>query len=42
MLKEFMRGGEELEDLISDVHEHAEREAVLEVVESRGVKAPES
>ncbi|XP_010788109.1 peptide chain release factor 1, mitochondrial isoform X1 [Notothenia coriiceps] len=41
-IKEFMRGGEELEDLICDVHEHAEREAVLEVVESRGVKAPES
>ncbi|KAK1876795.1 Peptide chain release factor 1 mitochondrial [Dissostichus eleginoides] len=41
-IKEFMRGGEELEDLISDVHEHAEREAVLEVVESSGVKAPES
>ncbi|KAA8579712.1 peptide chain release factor 1, mitochondrial isoform X2 [Etheostoma spectabile] len=41
-IKEFMRGGEALDDLISDVLEHAEKEALLEVVESRGVKPPES
>ncbi|XP_070786805.1 peptide chain release factor 1, mitochondrial isoform X2 [Enoplosus armatus] len=43
-IKEFMRGGEALHDLISDVLEHAEREALLEVVESssRGLKPPES
>ncbi|XP_049919249.1 peptide chain release factor 1, mitochondrial isoform X2 [Epinephelus moara] len=33
-IKEFMRGGEALQDLISDVLEHAEREALLELVES--------
>lgn len=31
-IKEFMRGGEALDDLISDVLEHAEREALLEMV----------
>lgn len=34
-VQEFMRGGEALDDLISDVLEHAEREAVLELVENR-------
>ncbi|XP_041638210.1 peptide chain release factor 1, mitochondrial [Cheilinus undulatus] len=33
-IKEFMRGGEALHDLISDVLEHAEREALIEAVES--------
>ncbi|XP_020513992.2 peptide chain release factor 1, mitochondrial isoform X1 [Labrus bergylta] len=33
-IKEFMRGGEALHDLISDVREHAEREALIEMVES--------
>lgn len=33
-IKEFMRGGEALDDLISDVLEHARREALLELVES--------
>ncbi|XP_041835115.1 peptide chain release factor 1, mitochondrial isoform X2 [Melanotaenia boesemani] len=33
-IKEFMRGGEALNELISDVAEHAEREAVMEVVET--------
>ncbi|TDG96348.1 hypothetical protein EPR50_G00239130 [Perca flavescens] len=41
-IKEFMRGGEALDDLISDVLEHAEREALLEAVESSSVKPPES
>ncbi|KAM7375258.1 hypothetical protein PAMA_014380 [Pampus argenteus] len=31
-IKEFMRGGEALDDLISDVLKHAEREALLEMV----------
>ncbi|KAM4710909.1 peptide chain release factor 1, mitochondrial [Anableps anableps] len=35
-IKEFMRGGEELEELISDLLEHSEREAVLEAVEISG------
>ncbi|XP_030013609.1 peptide chain release factor 1, mitochondrial [Sphaeramia orbicularis] len=33
-IKEFMRGGEALGDLISDVLEHAERESLLELVEN--------
>ncbi|KAL1022245.1 hypothetical protein UPYG_G00024150 [Umbra pygmaea] len=33
-IKEFMKGGEALEDLISDLLEHGEEEAVLELVES--------
>lgn len=33
-IKEFMQGGEALHDLISDVLEHAEREALIEAVES--------
>ncbi|KAM3585632.1 uncharacterized protein V6R79_023376 [Siganus canaliculatus] len=33
-IKEFMRGGEALEDLICDVLQHTEMEALLEVVES--------
>uniref|UniRef100_G3PKK7 Mitochondrial translational release factor 1 n=2 Tax=Gasterosteus aculeatus aculeatus TaxID=481459 RepID=G3PKK7_GASAC len=37
-IKEFMRGGEALCDLIGHVLEHAEREALLEAVRSRGVK----
>ncbi|XP_034410457.1 peptide chain release factor 1, mitochondrial isoform X2 [Cyclopterus lumpus] len=42
-IKEFMRGGEALCDLIWDVLEHAEREALLEVVQSsRSLKPPES
>lgn len=37
-----MKGGEALDDLISDVLEHAEREALLEVVESsRNLKRPQ-
>ncbi|XP_054915237.1 peptide chain release factor 1, mitochondrial [Poeciliopsis prolifica] len=32
-IKEFMRGGEELEELISDLLEHSEQEALLEAVE---------
>ncbi|XP_051283382.1 peptide chain release factor 1, mitochondrial [Dicentrarchus labrax] len=32
-IKEFMRGGEALDDLICDVLEHTEREAFIEVVE---------
>ncbi|XP_029376089.1 peptide chain release factor 1, mitochondrial-like isoform X2 [Echeneis naucrates] len=35
-IKEFMKGGEALDDLISNVLEHAEREALLEMVESTG------
>ncbi|KAM9328629.1 peptide chain release factor 1, mitochondrial [Pholidichthys leucotaenia] len=43
-IKELMRGGETLDNLISDVLEHAEREAVLEEAESWNcsVKQPES
>ncbi|XP_054480162.1 peptide chain release factor 1, mitochondrial [Anoplopoma fimbria] len=42
-IKEFMKGGEALHDLISDVLEQAEREALLEAVESSsGLKPPES
>ncbi|KAL7369575.1 hypothetical protein ABVT39_002376 [Epinephelus coioides] len=42
-IKEFMRGGEALQDLISDVLEHTEREALLELVESScSLKPPES
>ncbi|XP_028256088.1 peptide chain release factor 1, mitochondrial [Parambassis ranga] len=42
-IKEFMRGGEPLDDLILDVLKHAEREALLEAVESgNGLKQPES
>ncbi|XP_019957648.2 peptide chain release factor 1, mitochondrial [Paralichthys olivaceus] len=33
-IKEFMRGGEALDDLISYIREHMEREALLEMVES--------
>ncbi|KAF7663199.1 hypothetical protein LDENG_00214840 [Lucifuga dentata] len=40
-IKEFMKGGEALDDLISDIVEHAEREALLEVVESsRSLNGP--
>ena len=42
-VQEFMRGGEALDDLISDVREHTEREALLEVVESSSsLTQPES
>ncbi|XP_037617682.1 peptide chain release factor 1, mitochondrial [Sebastes umbrosus] len=42
-IKEFMRGGEALHDLISDVLEHTEREALLEAAEnSSSLKPPES
>ncbi|XP_029928877.1 peptide chain release factor 1, mitochondrial [Myripristis murdjan] len=43
-IKEFMRGGVALDDLISDVLEHGEREALLELVESStsSLKPPES
>ncbi|XP_023153628.2 peptide chain release factor 1, mitochondrial isoform X1 [Amphiprion ocellaris] len=42
-IKEFMKGGEALDDLISDVHEHTEREAVMEAVESSvRLKRPDS
>ncbi|KAM9766327.1 peptide chain release factor 1, mitochondrial isoform 1-T1 [Menidia menidia] len=34
-IKEFMRGGEALDDLISDVREQVEREALLELLESQ-------
>lgn len=37
-VKEFMRGGEDLHGLISDVLDHAEREAVLGLVETSGRK----
>ncbi|KAG7478954.1 peptide chain release factor 1, mitochondrial [Solea senegalensis] len=33
-IKEFMKGGEALDDLISDLLEHAEMEAVLELVQN--------
>ncbi|CAJ1086775.1 peptide chain release factor 1%2C mitochondrial [Xyrichtys novacula] len=40
-IDEFMRGGEALQDLISDVREHAEREALMEVMESSSsLKSP--
>ncbi|XP_036071699.1 peptide chain release factor 1, mitochondrial isoform X2 [Oryzias melastigma] len=39
-IKEFMKGGEELDDLIADLLEHAEREALLEIVTTRS--QPES
>lgn len=38
--QEFMKGGEELDDLIADLLEHAEREALLEIVTTRS--QPES
>lgn len=42
-LKEFMKGGEALDDLICNVLEHGEREALLDLVESEsGVKLPGS
>ncbi|KAL6115232.1 mtrf1 [Pungitius sinensis] len=41
-IKEFMRGGEALHDLIGHVLEHAEREALLEVVRSKSGKPAES
>lgn len=43
-IKEFMRGGEALDDLISDVLEHTEKEALLEEVASsnRSLKQPDS
>ncbi|KAL3999622.1 Ras-related protein Rap-1B [Sarotherodon galilaeus] len=42
-IKEFMRGGEALDDLISDILEHTEKEALLEAVEnSSSLKRPES
>lgn len=37
-----MRGGEALQDLISDVLEHAEMEALLEEVENSGPKVATS
>ncbi|KAE8278355.1 Peptide chain release factor 1, mitochondrial [Larimichthys crocea] len=37
-IKEFMRGGEALDDLIRDVLKHTEMEALLELVESGGLK----
>lgn len=39
-IKEFMRGGEALQDLISNLLEHAEREALLEMVESSSSQKP--
>ncbi|XP_035983985.1 peptide chain release factor 1, mitochondrial isoform X2 [Fundulus heteroclitus] len=33
-IKEFMKGGKELEDLVSDLLEHSEKEAVMEAVET--------
>ncbi|CAL8308043.1 unnamed protein product [Merluccius merluccius] len=40
-LKEFMKGGEALDDLICNVLEHGEREALLDLVEREsGVKQP--
>ncbi|XP_072227062.1 peptide chain release factor 1, mitochondrial [Leuresthes tenuis] len=36
-IKEFMRGGEALDNLISDLVEHAEQEALLEAVESSSI-----
>ncbi|XP_062236510.1 peptide chain release factor 1, mitochondrial [Platichthys flesus] len=42
-IKEFMRGGEALDNLIADVREHGEREALLEVAESSSsLTQPES
>lgn len=42
-IKEFMKGGEALDDLISDVQEHSEREALMEAVESSvRLKRPDS
>ncbi|XP_063322424.1 peptide chain release factor 1, mitochondrial-like [Pelmatolapia mariae] len=42
-IKEFMRGGEALDDLISDILEHTEKEALLEAAEnSSSLKRPES
>lgn len=42
-IKEFMRGGEALHDLICDVLKHSEMEALLEVAESSSsLKPPES
>ncbi|XP_069020275.1 peptide chain release factor 1, mitochondrial [Embiotoca jacksoni] len=42
-IKEFIRGGEALDHLIADVLEHAEKEALLEVVEgSSRLKPPEA
>ncbi|KAK0142431.1 Peptide chain release factor 1, mitochondrial [Merluccius polli] len=42
-LKEFMKGGEALDDLICNVLEHGEREALLDLVEREsGVKQPGS
>ncbi|KAM4537977.1 uncharacterized protein V3H82_023740, partial [Fundulus diaphanus] len=32
--QEFMKGGKELEDLVSDLLEHSEKEAVMEAVET--------
>lgn len=32
--QEFMKGGKELEELISDLLEHSEQEALLELVET--------
>ncbi|KAM4601907.1 peptide chain release factor 1, mitochondrial [Polymixia lowei] len=39
-IKEFMRGGEALDDLISSVLEHGEREALLELVEQQQPETP--
>ncbi|XP_004571286.3 peptide chain release factor 1, mitochondrial isoform X2 [Maylandia zebra] len=42
-IKEFMRGGEALDDLISDILEHTEKEALLEAAEnSSSLKRTES
>ncbi|XP_040887971.1 peptide chain release factor 1, mitochondrial isoform X2 [Toxotes jaculatrix] len=43
-IKEFMKGGEALDNLISDLLEHTEREALLDVVErsSSSLRKPES
>ncbi|XP_004066595.1 peptide chain release factor 1, mitochondrial [Oryzias latipes] len=41
-IKEFMKGGEELDELIADLLEHVEREALLEVVDSRTLSQSES
>lgn len=37
-----MKGGEELDELIADLLEHVEREALLEVVDSRTLSQSES
>ncbi|XP_030637709.1 peptide chain release factor 1, mitochondrial [Chanos chanos] len=40
-IKEFMRGGEALEELISELQEHGEREALLELAENSSPRRSE-